>query len=171
MIIRPERKEEYTAIYEVNKLAFGGEEEANLVDDLRKLPNFIPELSIVAIEEDQVIGHILFTPVTIESEDGPVPALALAPMAVFPEFQNQGIGSKLIKCGLKKCKESGHEIVVVLGHPPYYPRFGFKNAKEKGIRPSFKVSNDAFMVIGLVSHALNGVKGIVKYSKPFDKLI
>jgi putative acetyltransferase len=171
MIIRPEKEEDYAAIFEVNKLAFGGEEEAELVDALRKLDDFIPKLSIVALEDEQVIGHILLTPIIIETKGGSIPALALAPIAVHPEFQNQGIGSELIKKGLEKCKELRHEIVVVLGHPLYYPRFGFGNAKEKGIKAPFEVADEAFMVIELVNNALEGVKGTVKYPKPFNRFI
>ncbi|KPK14446.1 MAG: GCN5 family acetyltransferase, partial [Nitrospira bacterium SG8_3] len=111
--IRAETEEDRKAIFEVNKLAFGQDDEARLVDALRESDDFIYELSLVAVKEGKVVGHILFSPIAIETELGLVRVLSLAPMAVLPEFQRQGIGSELVRKGLKECERFGHEVVVV----------------------------------------------------------
>lgn len=169
--IRPEKKEDYSKIYEINKLAFKSDEEPRLVEVIRELENFIPELSLVAVKNEQIIGHILFSPITIETKKSAVPALALAPMAVLPEFQNQGIGSELVRYGLKECKRLGHKIVVVVGHPNYYPRFGFSSARAKGLESPFPVSDEVFMVLELVPGVLDRISGMVRYSKAFDEVV
>ena len=166
--IRPETAEDYAAIHEVNLLAFGQEVEPRLVEALRRLPDFIPELSLVAIEAGQVVGHILFSPFVIETKDGTVPALTLAPLAVRPEFQNQGIGSQLVRDGLERCRDLGHRIVVVVGHPNYYPRFGFSPARARGLEAPFPVPDEAFMVLELAPGALDGVAGTVRFPPPFE---
>jgi putative acetyltransferase len=167
--IRPETAEDYAAIAEVNRLAFGQEDEARLVEALRRSPDFIAELSLVAVEAGRVVGHILFSPVVIETKDGPVPALALAPMAVRPEVQNQGIGSELVRDGLERCRSLGHKIVVVVGHPGYYPRFGFSPARAQGLEAPFPVPDEAFLALELVPGALDGVAGMVKFPPPFSE--
>jgi putative acetyltransferase len=123
IIVRPETGADHEAIRHVNRLAFGQDEEARLVDALRE-GGFV-RLSLIAEEAGQVVGHILFRDLPIVTDAGTVPALALAPMAVLPEFQWQGIGSSLVRRGLDECRQRGHKIVVVLGHPHFYPRFGF----------------------------------------------
>ena len=168
--IRPETAEDYAAIREVNLLAFGQEVEPRLVENLRRLPDFIPELSLVAIETGQVVGHILFSPMLIETKDGSVPALTLAPLAVRPEFQNQGIGSALVRDGLERCRSLGHKTVVVVGHPAYYPRFGFSPARARGLEAPFPVPDEAFMVLELVPGALDGVAGVVRFPPPFEEV-
>ncbi len=165
--VRPETAKDYEAIHEINKLAFGGEGEVLLVQRLRKSPSFIPELSLVAVKSGGVVGHILFSPIIIETHSGAVPALSLAPMAVLPEFQNQGIGSELVRQGLKESKRLEHNIVVVVGHPGYYPRFGFTPARAKGLEVPFKVPDEAFMVLELIPDALRGTKGTLKYPPEF----
>jgi putative acetyltransferase len=165
--IRPETAEDYAAIREVTLLAFGQEEEARLVEDLRRLSDFIAELSLVAVRGEQVVGHILFSPIVIETKKGAVPALSLAPMSVRPECQNQGIGSQLVREGLKRCRSLGHEAVVVVGHPAYYPRFGFSSARAKGLEAPFEVPDEAFLVVELAPGALDGIAGVVKYPPPF----
>ena len=167
--IRPERTEDYAAIHDVNLLAFGQEVEPRLVENLRQSADFIPELSLVAVEAGRVVGHILFSPLVIETKDGAVPALALAVMAVRPEFQNQGIGSELVRDGLERCRSRGHRIVVVIGHPEYYPRFGFSPARAKGLEVPFPVPDEAFLVLELVRGALDKVSGVVKYPPAFDE--
>ncbi|MDV2991132.1 MAG: N-acetyltransferase Eis [Chroococcidiopsis sp. SAG 2025] len=168
MIIRAEAVEDYTNIFKVNKLAFGREDEARLVDNVRQLANFNPKLSLVAIEGDRLVGHILFSEIAIVSPQGEVTALALAPLAVLPQFQNQGIGSQLVRAGLKQCQILGYKIVIVLGHPNFYSRFGFAPAINKGLRSPFSVPDEIFMVLELVPGALIGVSGMVTYSSPFD---
>jgi putative acetyltransferase len=167
---RAETAEDYDATHEVNTLAFGREVEARLVENLRRLPDFIPELSLVGIEAGQVVGHILFSPLVIETQDGAVPALALAVLAVRPEFQNQGVGSALVRDGLERCRALGHRIVVVVGHPAYYPRFGFSPARAQGLEVPFPVPNEAFLALELVPGALHGVAGMVRYPPPFDQV-
>jgi putative acetyltransferase len=166
--VRPETAEDYAAIREVTLLAFGQEVEARLVEDLRDSPDFIPELSLVAVQDEQVVGHILFSPMIIETEKGAVPALSLAPVSVRPECQNQGIGSQLVREGLKRCRSLGHEVVVVVGHPDYYPRFGFSSARAKGLEASFEVPDEAFLVLELAPGALDGIAGVIKYPPPFN---
>jgi putative acetyltransferase len=166
--IHPETAEDYAAIHEVNALAFGREVEARLIEALRRMPDFIPELSLVAVEDGRVVGHILFSPMAIETKEDAVPALALAVLAVRPESQNQGIGSQLVREGLERCRSLRHRIVVVVGHPPYYPRFGFSPARARGLDAPFPVPDEAFMVLELVPGALRGVAGMVKYPPPFD---
>jgi putative acetyltransferase len=166
--IRPERQEDYTAIGEVNRVAFGRETEARLVENLRRSSNFIPELSLVAVKDGSVVGHILFSPIAIQMGDGSLPALALAPLAVRPEYQNQGVGSELVRHGLKQCQDLGHKVIVVVGHPEYYPRFGFSYARAKGLEATFPVPDEAFLVLELVPGALNEITGMVIYPPEFS---
>jgi len=166
--IRPETAEDYAAIHDVTLLAFGQEEEARLVEDLRRLSDFIPELSLVAVRGEQMVGHILFSPLVIETEKSAVAALSLAPMSVRPECQNQGVGSQLVHEGLKRCRSLGHKVVVVVGHPDYYPSFGFSSARAKGLEAPFEVPDEAFLVLELTPGALDGIAGVVKYPPPFN---
>lgn len=167
VMIRAEKNEDIAAIHSVNCQAFGQEEEAILVQRIRESSGFIPELSLVAVKGSQVVGHILFSQIQIETSAENVTVLSLAPMAVLPEFQNSGIGSQLVREGLKKCREMGHTIVVVIGHPQYYPRFGFVPARKKGLDLPFAVPDEAFMVCELAPDALEGIKGMVKYPPEF----
>ena len=171
IVVRPERVGDYIAIREVNLLAFGREVEARLVETLRQSASFIPELSLAAVENGRVMGHILFSPLTIETDKGAVSALALAVMAVRPELQNRGIGSELVRHGLKECQRLGHNVVVVIGHPGYYPRFGFSSARAKGLEVPFEVPDEAFMVLELVPGALDGIGGMVRYPQAFDEFV
>lgn len=167
IIIRPETSKDYAEVHEVNKLAFGQENEARLVENIRQSANFNPELSLVAIKDDKVVGHILFSEIIIQSQSD-VSALALAPLAVRPEFQNQGIGSQLVQQGLKQCQTLGHKVVVVVGYPSFYTRFGFSSATAKGLSAPFSVPDEAFMILELIPGALAGVSGMVKYTSAFD---
>ncbi len=168
MAVRTERTEDHESVWHVNELAFGQRNEADLVDALRT--NARPCISLVAVVDEQVVGHIFFSPVSIESENGVFTAMGLAPMAVLPEYQNQGIGSQLVREGLKECQRLGHGIVVVLGHANYYPRFGFTPASLKGLRSEYDVPDEVFMVTELVPGALEGRRGLVKYHPEFSKV-
>ena len=168
MIVRAEKTEDRKEIHRVNELAFGRPDEADLVDALRA--NASPFVSLAAAIDEQVVGHIAFSPVTIESDGGGFTAMGLAPMAVLPEYQNQGIGSRLVREGLKECQRIGHDVVVVLGHPNYYPRFGFAPASLKGLRSEYDVPDEVFMVTELVPGALGGRCGLVKYHSEFAKV-
>ncbi len=161
MIIRPEGPQDAAAIRFVNEQALGGTSEANAIDALRDRGQLT--ISLVAIQDDRIVGHILFTPATIESPERSWPALGLAPLSVLPEFQRQGIGSALMKAGLEECCRAGCERVIVLGHPDYYPRFGFVRASQYGIRCQWDVPDAAFMVRELQADALTGVSGVAYY--------
>ena len=163
-IIRPESARDEVAIHHLHREAFETPDEAYLVDALRR-DGFV-EVSLVAAVGEDIVGHILFTAVPIRTEDGDVPALSLAPMAVRPEYQNRGIGTALVEAGLDACRHAGHAIVHVLGHPPFYPRFGFAPAKASPLRSRFG-GGDAWMAKELVPGALDGVSGEVEWTKPF----
>jgi putative acetyltransferase len=165
--IRPEQIQDVAAISQVNNLAFEGENESKLVEAIRESEFFIPELSLVAIHNNKVIGHILFSIVSIETEEAHVPTLALAPMAVRPDFQKQGIGSSLVKEGLQKCRQLGYEHAAVLGHPEFYTKFGFTPSVTKGIEAPFPVPEEVFMVIELQEGSLDSIRGKVKYPPAF----
>lgn len=170
LVIRPETPSDWEAISEVNRLAFGRESEARLVETLRESADFDSRLSLIAIKGDRVVAHLLFSGIIIETPKGEVPALALAPVAVRPEFQNQGIGSQLVRQSLQDCRNLGHKIVIVVGHPDYYARFGFSPARAVGLEVSFPVPDEAFMVLELMPGALEGVKGTVKYPPAFSEV-
>ncbi len=163
--IRPERPGDRAEVRRVNELAFGGPDEAALVDALRGVAE--PQLSLVAEVDGRVVGHIFFSPVSVEAEGSGFTAIALGPMAVQPEFQNQGIGSRLVRRGLEECRRIGEPIVFVVGHADYYPRFGFSPAKGKGLRCEFPVPDEAFMVAELRPGALRGRGGLVRYRPEF----
>ena len=162
--IRPEATADQDAIRHVNRLAFGQDEEARLVDGLRG--GSYVRVSLVAERAGQVVGHILFSDLPIITEAGTVPALALAPMAVLPPFQKQGIGSALVRRGLELCREQGHRIVVVLGHRHFYQRFGFSSKLASALASPFG-GGDSWMALELVPGALDGVVGRVQYPPPF----
>ncbi|HBA59639.1 MAG TPA: GNAT family N-acetyltransferase [Elusimicrobia bacterium] len=168
LAIRPESKGDIDAIRKLNKKAFKGNNESKLIDALRESDIFVPALSLVAEKGGKIVGHILFTPVEIKDANSAAPALALAPMAVLPEFQEQGIGTALVKRGLEECRKLGHKIVVVVGHPEYYPRFGFSKAGEKGLTLPFEAPPEVFMVLELTPGALAGVSGMIEYPREFD---
>lgn len=166
--IRSETPEDIPAITAVNIEAFGQDGEARLVRALRRDGDYIPGLSLVAEHEGKIIGHILFAPVAIESEEAYVPAVALAPLSVSSEYQCRGVGSGLIEEGLQACQRLGHRIVIVVGHPGYYPRFGFTAAPVLGIHAPFPCEDNVFMACPLVLGALDGIHGTVRYPPAFD---
>jgi putative acetyltransferase len=123
----------------------------------------------VAVQSDEIVGHIAFSPVKVESEHSKFDAIALAPMAVLPACQRKGIGSQLVRAGLEECRHLGNEIVVVLGHPNYYPRFGFAPAKPEGIYCEFQVPDEAWMILELKEGALAGRRGTVRFQPEFSE--
>lgn len=163
MIIREEKFGDAAAIASVNRQAFGGHEEAVLVEALRA-GNYVVA-SLVALEDDAIIGHILFSPLPIETAAGEIPAAALAPVAVLPEHQSRGVGGALIRRGLELCRDRGCTAVVVVGHPEYYPRFGF--SAELASRLAAPFTGPAFMALELTPGALDGVTGPIRYAPPF----
>lgn len=169
--IRQEITGDKDAVYEINSIAFAQNNEAKLVDLLRQSNAFIPELSLVATINNKVVGHILFTKIKIVNDyKEETESLALAPMAVRPEYQRKGIGSQLIKCGIEKAKELQYKSVIVLGHRHYYPKFGFVPADKWNIKSPYDVPSNVFMALELVTGALTGVNGTVKYPKEFETL-
>jgi putative acetyltransferase len=164
IVVRGEVPGDRQAIREVTRLAFGRDDEALLVDALRD--GGYVRASLVAEVERVVVGHILFSDLPIVGETGTVAALALAPMAVLPDYQRQGIGSQLIQSGLDACRAQGHRIVVVLGHPDFYRRFGFSSELARPLQSPFS-GRASFMATELVAGALSGVSGKVQYPPPF----
>jgi putative acetyltransferase len=165
-MIRHEQRFDADAVHRVNELAFGRQDVPDLVDRLRLREE--PLLSLVAVEGGQVVGHILFSPVTVHAEDGSFGAVGLGPLAVLPAYQKQGIGSRLVEAGLAACREAGHKIVFVLGHPDYYPRFGFQVSKPLGIEWEGDAPAEAFMVLELREGALAGRGGTVRFLPEFN---
>lgn len=168
--IREERPADAGDVQAVNEAAFGRPDEGLLVARLHDVGAII--LSLVAVVGDgRVAGHILFSPLTIHPADGQiVPAVALGPMAVLPQRQNEGIGGALIRDGLRRCAAAGHTAVIVLGHPGYYPRFGFRPASAWGITNTFGISGPAFMALELQPGALQGAAGVAHYHTAFDEV-
>jgi putative acetyltransferase len=165
LFIRVERPEDRAAIHEVHELAFGRSAEADLVDALRVGGK--ATLSLVAVEDDRIVGHILFSPVLINSDDRTFSAVGLAPMAVLPERQRCGIGAQLVKAGLLECRNTGHDCVLVLGHPTYYPRFGFVPASRYGLKSEYEVPDEAFMVLAWHEGVLRDRGGVARYQPEF----
>ena len=168
LLVRREQPADIAAIRQVHALVFGRSAEANLVDTLRMRGKVV--LSLVAAEGDRIVGHILFSPVTIESDDHTFPAVGLAPMAVLPEFQRRGIGSLLVKASLVECQHLGYDGVVVLGHPSYYPRFGFVPASRYGIRSEHEAPDEALMIVALREGALRDWGGLARYPSEFHEV-
>jgi putative acetyltransferase len=168
MNIRSETIQDYPAIAEVNTLAFGQENEAKLVEEIRHSQLYIPELSLIAEIENTVVGHILFSYIDLVGEET-LQVLGLAPMAVLPDFQRQGIGSALVKAGLEIAKARGEAMAIVLGYPQFYHRFGFQPSVHYGIESPFLVPEEFFMVKRLQSYQ-ESYKGKVIYPPAFEKV-
>jgi putative acetyltransferase len=167
MIIRIEKEDDYSSVNELNEIAFAQPDEAELVSKLRQNPDYIHELSLVAEEDDKIIGHILFTSIEIVNGDQRHKSLALAPMSVLLEHQNKGVGSALVEAGFLKAQELGFTSVIVLGHPEYYPRFGFIPAEDFNIHPPVKEWASAFFAKELTESSLKDVSGTVQYLPEF----
>jgi putative acetyltransferase len=163
LIVRDEIPEDLASVRSVNEKAFGQKDEADLVDRLRQ--ERVVLASLVAEREKQIVGHILFSRMWIETSGPSISAVALAPLAVLPERQRQGIGAELIRYGLNWLHQKGETIVIVLGSPTYYPRFGFSAEKARHLVSPFPP--EAFMALELQPGALDGVAGRVKYPEAF----
>ena len=166
MNIREEKLADIEKIWRVNSDAFETEAEANLVNSLRS--SGCAYISLVAEIDNNVVGHILFTPVELTGSDNKIRIMGLAPMAVLSQYQNKGIGTKLVHAGLEHCRSLGYDAVVVLGHPDYYPRFGFVPSVKYGIKSEYEVPDDVFMILELVPDVLKEHKGVIKYHEAFS---
>lgn len=168
ILIRRETRLDYPAVEEINRAAFPSPGEAELVNRLRKTcPTAV---SLVAEQEGQVCGHIFFSPVTIENPNAPL-GMGLGPMAVLPAMQRQGIGSALVQAGLEALRETGCPYVIVLGHPHFYPRFGFVPASRYGLHCKWEgIPDEVFMVQELQPGCLAGCTGLVQYRPEFDQV-
>jgi putative acetyltransferase len=167
LTVREEQPGDVEAIHRINEAAFGQALEARLVDALRRAGAVT--LSLVAVADGEVVGHVLFSPVTIGGHPG-VEAVGLGPMAVLPHSQRRGVGSELVRSGLERLREAGYAAVVVLGHPDYYPRFGFRRASEHGLRWERDAPDAAFMALELRAGALSSCRGVVSYRPEFDEV-
>jgi putative acetyltransferase len=163
VILRRENPREQGAVRSLNEAAFGRPDEADLIDRLRiegaVLASFVVE------REKQIVGHILLSRMLIETSEGAIPAVALAPLAVLPDHQRRGIGGQLIRHGLDWLRERGEQVVIVLGHPEYYPRFGFSSDRARALASPFPA--EAFMALELLPGALDGIRGRVRYPDAF----
>lgn len=169
MLIRQEKTEDINDINALNKLAFGQPQEAEIVDKLR---NSCGEdfYSLIAIENERIVGHILFSPAVIEGHHGAIKGMGLAPMAVLPEMQRKGIGTQLVKAGIEDIKKTECPFIIVLGHPEFYPRFGFEKASLYGIKSQWEgIPDEAFMILWLNKSATPPVSGIARYRDEFNE--
>ena len=167
MIIRAETPGDYPGVAAVNVAAFDEENEAQLIELIRQTDLYVSDLSLVAIVDERVVGHVMFSFVTLETPDREVRILDLAPLAVHPEHQNRGIGTALTEHGLALVEGRGEPLVLVEGIPGYYPRFGFERASPHGITPpSPKIPDEAFMV-KLLANYDPSYRGKVRYPPAF----
>jgi putative acetyltransferase len=163
--IRLERPEDSAAVISINDRAFAGTDESGLVEAIKQSGR--PVISLIACFDDTPAGHIFFSPVQILSEGPMIATLALAPMAVLPAFQRRGIGTLLVEAGLKECARLGCQVVVVVGHPTFYSRFGFCPADRMGLQSIYSSAGDAFMAIELSKAVLAGRTWFVEYPVEF----
>jgi len=161
--IRDEQPGDVAAIDDVNRRAFGQDEEARIVGALRSSGAVL--LSLVATVDGEVVGHIMYSPVVVGEK---IRGVGLGPMAVLPEYQRQGIGSRLVEAGNRRLKATGWPFIVVLGHPEYYPRFGFKPASVRGVTCEWEVPDNVFLLLVLDEGKMLGVSGQTKYRQEFS---
>lgn len=167
LTIRPEGKEDFSVIRQINRKAFDTDAEANLIEALRK--SNVPIISLVAEYNDIVIGHILFSEVSLDGHCPNIKISGLAPMAVLPEYQKKGIGSQLVIEGMKACRQTEYSAVVVLGHPQFYPHFGFEPSVNFKIKSEFDVPDEVFMIKELTKDALTNCSGTIIYHAAFKQ--
>jgi putative acetyltransferase len=167
LVVREEKREDWAGVYGVNEAAFGRPDEAELVERLREGGGIV--LSLVGVLDGRIVGHVLFSPVVLEMEGGKMAeGVGLGPVAVLPDFQGKGFGSRLIRAGIERCRDMGQGFLVVLGHSEYYPRFGFRPSVEFGIRSEWEVPDEAFMVMELEEGALDDKSGLIKYMPEYE---
>ncbi len=169
MIIRKETEEEFNQIYDLVKVVFqtakvSNGKEQDFAIELRGSGNFIPELALVAEEDGKLIGHIMLTKTYIKTGDGKFEALLIAPISVLLEYRNKGVGSELIKESFRLAKELGYTVVVLVGDPAYYNKFGFRSAVDFGIKHTPEIPDEYVMACELVPNVLNGFSGKIDFS-------
>jgi putative acetyltransferase len=162
--ITEERPGDAAAIRDLNQRAFEQNQEANIVDALRS--NGAALLSLVATVNGQIVGHIMYSPISV----GNLRGAALGPMAVLPELQRQGIGSQLVEAGNRQIDQGGCPFIIVVGHPEFYPRFGFKPASIRGITCEWNLPDEVFMLLVLDEAEMQGVSGLAKYRSEFSSV-
>ena len=166
--IRRENPGDHQAVRMLNDAAFGQPAEGMMVEALRQNPRFVPELSLVAVGDSTAVGHILFFPIDIVTPGGRVVSLSLAPLAVRPDLQGKGIGGRLVAEGIRAAEAAGFDSIIVMGHPGYYPRFGFTPASRWSIEPPMEAPDEAFMALELVQGSLKGMAGVIEYPREYD---
>jgi len=169
MLIRTETEKDFAEVFQLNYLAFGNrEDESKLVEKIRKSPEFVPELSLVAEMNNEIVGHLLMSKASVTDQEQEYTAIVLAPIAVKPEHQKRGIGRRLIEEGIRRCKALGFGLILLIGHPEYYPRLGFVSARSYGLElTQFEVPDDVFMVYEVIPGELQRIKGELKYPSTF----
>ena len=165
MNIRIEKSTDVDKIWNINAEAFETEAETNLVNALRD--SGVSYISLVAEKDNELVGHILFTPVELVGDDTGLKLMGLAPMSVVPKVQNRGIGSVLVEAGIEQCVSKGFDAIAVLGHPEYYPKFGFVPSVKYDIKSEYDVPDEAFMMLELTKGSLQGKQGSIKYHEAF----
>jgi putative acetyltransferase len=172
-LVRQEKSEDYDKVRGVLQSAFfrdGKDAVFNewiLVEKIRDSEYYIPELSLVAEADGQVVGYILFSPMKIRGANTSFDSLALAPLAVYKDYQKQGIGKHLVRLGIERAKKLGFKSMVVLGHPDYYSKFGFKRASKWRIGTTEDFNDECLFVLELVKDGLRGISGVVQYCPLF----
>lgn len=170
MEIRPEKPSEYAEVEQIHILAFGGEQEARVVAGVRRSPHYLPDLSLVALEGNRLMGHVLFSQVGLQDQQGVMRLVAvLAPLAIHPDFQNRGAGQLLVKEGLQRLEARHTPLVLVRGHAHYYPRFGFVPSLQLGIYPPFAIAETEYMAKPLSAYTLEH-RGTVRYPAAFAEV-
>ncbi|WP_442601823.1 GNAT family N-acetyltransferase [Paenibacillus sp. KN14-4R] len=169
MIIRTEIEQDFKDVYQINFQAFGNrEDESKLVERIRKSEEFVPELSLVAEKNNEIVGHIMLSKAIVEAQNEVHTVIVLAPIAIKPDLQKQGIGSSLIEEGIRRCKALGYGLILLIGHPSYYPRVGFQPARKFGLElKQFEVPDEVFMVYEVEERKLQEIRGELKYPKAF----
>lgn len=172
ILIRQEQELDYPFVFNLIKEAFlkdphSDNREQFLVEKLRKSKNYIPELSLVAVLKDEIVGHILLTPIEIKNDHSEFPSLTLAPVSVLPKHQNKGIGGKLIREAHAKAIALGFESIVLLGHENYYPKFGYTKASQFNIKFPFEAPDENCMAIELTTDSLKDISGVIVYPPEF----
>ncbi|MBC2253598.1 N-acetyltransferase [Listeria welshimeri] len=170
MIIRKEQPQDFQAIRRVNEEAFKGTVEADLIESIRSSDYYQPSLSLVVEAFDgNIVGYLMFSEISLEAAGGSRFILALAPLAVLPEYQGSRIGSKLMEEGIRLAREKAYPAIAVLGHADFYPRFGFISSEQFGIRAPFDVPAEYFMLLELYDGSLENLAGTIHYPAAFSE--